>query len=95
MDGHTIDHQLIDADQHYYESDDSFSRHIDPAFRHKAIRPVPSEDAGLGMWVAGDRVLRSFSKHNLADFSPAPGAFEAFFSGKIAINEQGETCVPR
>ena len=47
------------------------------------------------MWVAGDRVLRSFSKHNLADFSPAPGAFEAFFSGKIAINEQGETCVPR
>lgn len=93
--GGSADHPLIDADQHYYESDDCFSRHIDPAFRDRAIRPVPSNEPGLGTWVAGDRVLRSFSAHNLADFSPAPGAFEDFFSGKIAINEGGETCVPR
>ena len=30
----------IDADNHYYETLDAFTRHLDPAFKHRGVRVV-------------------------------------------------------
>jgi len=32
--------QPIDADNHYYEALDAFTRHLDPKFRERGVRPV-------------------------------------------------------
>ena len=39
-----LPYRLIDVDNHYYEPDDAFTRHIDPAFRSRACHIV--RDAG-------------------------------------------------
>jgi predicted TIM-barrel fold metal-dependent hydrolase len=48
---------LIDADNHYYETRDSFTRHIEPSMRSRAIRPVVGDD-GIERIVVGDRIFR-------------------------------------
>ena len=30
----------IDADNHYYEPLDAFTRHLDPAFKRRGVRPL-------------------------------------------------------
>jgi predicted TIM-barrel fold metal-dependent hydrolase len=47
---------LFDADNHYYEPRDAFTRHIDPAYRSRAVRPVRSED-GSEQILVGDRLF--------------------------------------
>ena len=46
-----LPYRLIDVDNHYYEPDDAFTRHIDPAFRSRACHIV-REAGGRGRpWV--------------------------------------------
>ena len=33
-----MEYQLIDADEHYYEPDDCFTRHIEARFRDETVR---------------------------------------------------------
>src|SRR4051812_29436555 len=33
-----LPYRLVDADNHYYEPDDCFTRHLDPAFASRAYR---------------------------------------------------------
>jgi predicted TIM-barrel fold metal-dependent hydrolase len=47
---------IFDADTHYYEPRDAFTRHIDPKFRDRAVRPIRSEQYGDVMCV-GDAVM--------------------------------------
>jgi hypothetical protein len=42
-----IQYRLIDADEHYYEPDDCFSRHIEARFQDETIRVRRGAD-GLG-----------------------------------------------
>ena len=62
---------LFDADNHYYESRDAFTRHIDPAYRSRAVRPVRYED-GSEQILVGDRVFTYMAPQY--DRTLAPGA---------------------
>ena len=47
---------LVDVDQHYYEPADCCTRHLDPAFRDRAVHVAPDAD-GRPEWRIGDRPL--------------------------------------
>ena len=51
-----IDYPLIDADGHYYEPDDCFSRHIEARYRGATVR-VERRGDGLGRVFVGDRLF--------------------------------------
>jgi predicted TIM-barrel fold metal-dependent hydrolase len=76
--------RAIDADNHYFEPDDCFSRHIEPTFRERTIHVVPTDEPGVGRWALGDRLLRG-SPHNFGDRCQEPGAMEDFFAGKVTL----------
>jgi len=70
----------VDADQHYYEVEDSFTRHIDKAFRRRGIRFVRS---GRRVEVlAGDKLNR-FIPNPTFDPVIVPGALDLFFRGQV------------
>jgi predicted TIM-barrel fold metal-dependent hydrolase len=69
----------IDADNHYYERRDSFTRHIDPKYRDQAVRLI-GEGPGA-YWVVGQETY-SFSNINNVDSAPAPGSRQDFFAAK-------------
>jgi hypothetical protein len=56
--GEDIDlgYTLFDADNHYYEPRDCFTRHIESRFRDQAIRPVVAEDE-TEVLLFGEQVL--------------------------------------
>jgi predicted TIM-barrel fold metal-dependent hydrolase len=62
-----LGYRLIDADNHYYETRDAFTRHVDPGFRDKAVRVVPD---GRG----GERIVIGERPYNF-NFT-APDAFD-------------------
>ena len=77
--------RAIDADNHYYEVDDCFSRHIESRYADRALRPVPGKEPAR-KWMLGDRLV-SFMPFNAYDQTAAPGALEKFFTG-----EEGKQC---
>ena len=42
------DYRIVDADNHYYEPDDCFTRHLDPAFADRAYHIVRDGNGALG-----------------------------------------------
>jgi predicted TIM-barrel fold metal-dependent hydrolase len=76
-----MDYQLIDADGHYYEPDDCFSRHIEARYRDATVRVQRGED-GLGRVYVGDG--RTFMSVMPGDYASAPGALQGLFSGDVA-----------
>ena len=74
-----MDYQLVDADGHYYEADDCFSRHIERKFKDATVRVERRAD-GLGRVYVGDR--RTFMSVMPGDYASAPGAKLGLFSGK-------------
>jgi predicted TIM-barrel fold metal-dependent hydrolase len=76
-----MDYRLIDADGHYYEPDDCFTRHIESAFKDRTIR-VERRDDGLGRIYFGDR--RTFMSVMPGDYASAPGALQGLFVGSVA-----------
>jgi predicted TIM-barrel fold metal-dependent hydrolase len=76
-----MEYQLIDADEHYYEPDDCFSRHIEARFRDQTITVRRGED-GLGrIFLRGRRTFMSVMP---GDYASAPGALEGLFAGEVA-----------
>ncbi len=70
----------IDADQHYYEVEESFTRHLDEAFRRRGFRFVRS---GRRVEVlAGDKVNR-FIPNPTFDPVIVPGCLDLFFRGQV------------
>ncbi len=72
-------YQAIDVDNHYYETDDCFTRHIDPRFRDDALHLVSGKEPAR-KWVVRDRLV-TFMPFNALDQTAAPGALQRFFSG--------------
>lgn len=70
----------VDADQHYYEFEDSFTRHLEPAFRRRGIRFVASGRRVEA--VAGDRVNR-FIPNPTFDPVIVPGCLDLLFRGQV------------
>jgi predicted TIM-barrel fold metal-dependent hydrolase len=69
----------IDADGHYYEPHDAFTRHIESRFRDRCIHVV-KDDRGLGRLYLGDRKM-GMMKVTQTDYTGAPGSRVAFFQG--------------
>ncbi len=76
-----MDYGLIDADGHYYEPDDCFSRHIESRFANRTIR-VQRGDDGLGRIFL--RQQRTFMSVMPGDYASAPGALQGLFVGGVA-----------
>jgi predicted TIM-barrel fold metal-dependent hydrolase len=76
-----MEYRLIDADEHYYEPDDCFSRHIESRFKGDTIRVDRSTD-GLGRIYLGTR--RTFMSVMPGDYASAPGALQGLFAGGVA-----------
>src|SRR5215469_7676884 len=76
-----MEYQLIDADEHYYEPDDCFSRHIESRFAAETIRVERGSD-GLGRIYLRDR--RTFMSVMPGDYASAPGALQGLFVGGVS-----------
>ncbi|MGI8329421.1 amidohydrolase family protein [Actinomadura scrupuli] len=76
-----MDYLLIDADGHYYEPDDCFSRHIEARYKDMTVRVERGAD-GLGRIFLGGR--RTFMSVMPGDYASAPGALEGLFAGEVA-----------
>jgi predicted TIM-barrel fold metal-dependent hydrolase len=69
----------IDADNHYYEPLDAFTRHLPKEFRKRGVRPVQS--GKRVELLIGDRVNR-FVPNPTFDPIIVPGCLDAFFRGR-------------
>ncbi|MEU6563856.1 amidohydrolase family protein [Nocardia nova] len=76
-----MEYGLIDADGHYYEPDDCFSRHIESRFADRTIR-VRRGDDGLGRVFL--REQRTFMSVMPGDYASSPGALQGLFVGGVA-----------
>jgi len=75
-----MDDRPVDADQHYYEVEESFTRHLDKKFRRRGYRFV---QAGRRVEaVAGDKVNR-FIPNPTFDPVIVPGCLDLFFRGRV------------
>lgn len=86
-----IGYGLFDADNHYYEAPDCFTRHIAPSCRERAIRMVDTAD-GTRQLLVGDRPY-TFEAGAFSDTVSKPGSLRdmlrAMSSGSFA--ESGVT----
>ena len=64
---------VIDADNHYYEPDDAFTRHLDPAFEDRSLHIRRAGD-GVGRPYFGDQPLY-YLERSPADRMGRPGAW--------------------
>jgi predicted TIM-barrel fold metal-dependent hydrolase len=78
-----LPYRAVDFDNHYYEQDDCFSRHIEPKFRDQAIHPVKRED-GTRPWVLDGQIV-SFFPANAADSIARPGFMEERLTGNAPL----------
>ena len=76
-----MDYRLVDADEHYYEPDDCFTRHIESRFKDETVRVQRGGD-GLGrVFLRGRRTFMSVMP---GDYASAPGALQGLFVGGVA-----------
>jgi predicted TIM-barrel fold metal-dependent hydrolase len=83
-----LGYPMMDADNHYYEQDDCFTRHIEPKYRDAAIRLVQVPGTGVRRWALNDRFV-SFIDRNPADGVLPPGAIAGLFAGKADYSGNG------
>jgi predicted TIM-barrel fold metal-dependent hydrolase len=74
--------RIVDADNHYYEPDDAWTRHIEPAFRDRAIRIV-RDDPAVGRPYIGNEPLYFLDRTPL-DLVGRPGAVVDNKDGRYA-----------
>ena len=75
----------FDADNHYYEAQDAFTRHIDPALGKRAMQWA--EVAGRQCLLVGGKVNR-FIPNPTFDPVAKPGCLDEYFRGR---NEEGKS----
>src|SRR5919109_4446756 len=70
----------FDADNHYYETVDAFTRHLDRRFRRRGVQVVQA--SGRTMILIGEKVNR-FIPNPTFDPVLVPGALDPYFRGEI------------
>jgi predicted TIM-barrel fold metal-dependent hydrolase len=75
-----MDFKPVDADNHYYEPLDAFTRHLDRKFAWRGVRPV-QDGKRMQLLIAG-RVNR-FVPNPTFDPIIVPGCMDAFFRGQL------------
>ncbi len=81
--------RVFDADNHYWESSDAFTRHRDPRFAERGVRVVPGPDGRLAYYV-GDRRHPILPGPGDVHFRPRPGALYDYFAGTSDKETLGE-----
>jgi predicted TIM-barrel fold metal-dependent hydrolase len=80
----TLDYGIYDADNHYYEPDDCFSRHIEPAYKDRTMR-IDRSSAGPGRMYVGEERCHFFSV-GAGDSIGPPGIMKDFLRG---VSDEG------
>lgn len=87
-----LGYRAVDADNHYYETRDAFTRHIDPAMADRAVRVVEDED-GRDRILIGDEPFTFLAPH--FETVAAPGALkEMLISLKSGVVGDRPTDIP-
>jgi predicted TIM-barrel fold metal-dependent hydrolase len=74
-----LDYAIFDADNHYYEPDDCFTRHIEAKHRDRTVR-IDREGDGPGRMYLGDERCHFFSVGTGDSIGP-PGIMKEFLRG--------------
>ncbi len=80
----TIDFDVFDADNHYYEAPDAFTRHIEPQFAKRAMQW--GEIGGRTRLLVGGKVNR-FIPNPQFDPIARPGCLDEYFRGRSPAND--------
>jgi predicted TIM-barrel fold metal-dependent hydrolase len=75
-----MDTRPFDADNHYYEALDAFTRYLDPKFRDRGVRPV-QDGKRVVLLMAGK--VNSFVPNPTFDPIIVPGCLDPLFRGQI------------
>ena len=75
-----MDTRPIDADNHYYESLDAFTRHLDKKFRDRGVKPVQS---GKHYELLMGGTVNRFIPNPTFDPIIVPGCMDPLFRGRI------------
>jgi predicted TIM-barrel fold metal-dependent hydrolase len=75
-----MDARPIDADNHYYETLDAFTRHLDAKFKDRGVRPV--QDGKRVYLLMGGKV-NTFVPNPTFDPIIVPGCLDSLFRGQI------------
>jgi predicted TIM-barrel fold metal-dependent hydrolase len=74
----------FDADNHYYEAADAFTRYLDPAFRKRAVQWATID--GKNRLLVGGKIFR-FIPNPMFDPIARPGSLDLYFRGKQPSND--------
>jgi predicted TIM-barrel fold metal-dependent hydrolase len=89
-----LDYTLFDADNHYYEPPDCFTRYIEPQYRDKAIE-LKEQDGGAARVFVGDRPFTFLSGGFAGDTVAKAGALRALLhSMKTGVSDEGAVQEP-
>ncbi|MDG2050311.1 MAG: amidohydrolase, partial [Myxococcota bacterium] len=75
----SIDFVPFDADHHYYEALDAFTRHLDPKFAHRTVQWA--EIAGRMQHIVGGQVARAVRNPTFDPISK-PGVLYDYLRGR-------------
>ena len=75
-----MDFRPIDADNHYYETIDAFTRHLDPKFKMRGVHPV--QDGKRVQLLVGGKI-NHFVPNPTFDPIIVPGCLDPLFRGQI------------
>jgi predicted TIM-barrel fold metal-dependent hydrolase len=75
-----LGYAIYDADNHYYEPDDCYARHIEARYRDRTMR-IDRDGPGPGRMFIGDERCHFFSV-GAGDSVGAPGIMKAFLRGE-------------
>jgi predicted TIM-barrel fold metal-dependent hydrolase len=76
-----LDFRLFDADNHYYEAVDAFTRHLEPEYRKRGVQWATID--GRQRLLVGGKVNR-FIPNPTFDPVARPGVLDDYFRGRIA-----------
>ena len=79
-----IDFPVFDADNHYYEATDAFTRHIEPAYAKRAMQWADVD--GKQRLVVGGRINR-FIPNPTFDPVARPGCLDEYFRGRSPADD--------
>src|SRR5688572_16259410 len=77
-----LDYRMVDADNHFYEPDDCFTRHIEARFRDRTVRVERESPDALGrVFIGAER--SGFYSVAVGDHVGPPGMMRAFLRGEV------------
>jgi predicted TIM-barrel fold metal-dependent hydrolase len=77
----TLAYRMVDADNHFYEPDDCFTRHIEAGLRERTVRVERERPDAIGRMFVGQTRLGFFSVA-VGDHVGPPGMMRAFLRGE-------------